>query len=136
MRDAIGLGGRGVAPEFFELIEIPDFGAEKVHQDVAGIDQDPVAMLLSFDRDAFHTGFLEPRDEVLSHRADMPTGAAGCDDHPVGDSGLATQVNGDDVDCLIVVERFFNCGEEGVLLVMPSIVRRYDFFLAACFKAR
>ena len=65
--------------------------------DVAGIDQHPVAMGKAFDASASEAFVLELPDEVIGNGADMPLRAPRGYDHLVADRGLALDVDGDDV---------------------------------------
>src|SRR5210317_1986696 len=91
MRIARGSAGGGarlahirrcrVAPEFLELVEIADFGSEQVYEDVAGVDQDPVAMAFALDRYAAYAGVLEAAADMVGHRAHLSVRLARCNDH-------------------------------------------------------
>ena len=52
---------------------------------------------------------LSLTDQLIGDRADMAIGAAGGNDHTVGESGLAVEIDGDDVFRLGV----FKLGENG-----------------------
>ena len=58
---------------------------------------------------------LEPFDELVGDGADMTVGAAGSDDHFIGDDGFAIQIDGDDVLGLGIFELAENGGEERAL---------------------
>ena len=64
--------------------------------DIAAIDQDPVAGLQSFGAGR-RIAVLERRDDALRQRSDMDVGAAGGDNHDIREGGFAVQVDGDDV---------------------------------------
>ena len=92
------------APHLLEIVEVADFRAEDVDDDVARIDQHPVAMRHAFDVKVLHAGIAELLEHVVRDRADMTVGAAGGHHHGVGDRGFAGEVDGDDVLGLHVVE--------------------------------
>ncbi len=85
------------APHFFEVVELPDFGPEDVDDDVGAVDQDPVAIAQAFDARRLVALAFEGADYAFGDRPDMGAGAAGGDNHDVGEGGFAVQVDGDDV---------------------------------------
>lgn len=76
--------------------------------DIARIDQHPVAQLLPFDVDEGESGFLEFLGHVVGQRADMAVGKARRNNHAVGKAAFSDEINGNDVFCFIVIERFFD----------------------------
>ena len=98
--------GRGPhrGPHLLEAVEAANLRAEDMDDDVARIDQDPVAVRQAFDVNALHAGFAEFLHHILRDRADMPVGPAGRDDHVVCDGGFAAKVDGECVLRLHVVE--------------------------------
>jgi hypothetical protein len=75
-----------------------------MHDDIADIDQHPVAGRQAFDLGLAVAGFLERADDVIGQGADMAVRAARRDDEGVGDRGLALQVDADDILRLVVIE--------------------------------
>ena len=51
------LHGRAIAPEFFQIVQIADRRSHYVGDDIAKIDQHPVANLLTFAADRFDALF-------------------------------------------------------------------------------
>src|SRR5262249_42189701 len=112
-RDA--LVGSVIGPELFEIVEAPDFRPEDVDDDVAGIDQHPIGVGQAFDLQIPAPVMLEPFDQLVGNGADMTVGAAGSDDHFIGDDGLPIEIDGYDVLGLGILELAENGGEERVL---------------------
>ncbi len=81
-----------------------------MHYDVTGIHNDPVALVGAFQPDIAMPLFFQALLEFFGKGGDLGGGAAGGDDHIVGDTGLAAQVEGFDVFRLVSVQRFFNKG--------------------------
>ena len=80
--------------------------------DVAAVDQHPVAGGGALDPDLRDAGGLELHLQMLGHGAQLPRGAAGGDDHEVGDAGFTGEVDGDHIFGLVVVERFLDQAEK------------------------
>jgi len=92
------------APHFLQIIELPNFGPENVDDDIARIDQNPIAVLLPLDpRGALAP--LECTDQPFSDGSDVNVGAPRRDDHGVGKRGFSVQINGDDVFGFRVIKR-------------------------------
>ena len=72
--------------------------------DVAAIDQHPVASRQAFDLGLAMAGVLERAHDVVGQGADVTVRTARRDDQRVGDRGLALQVDTDDILGLVVVE--------------------------------
>lgn len=77
-----------------------------MNDEIAGVDQHPVAGGKSLDPGSPVAGVLEGAQDVVGDGADMPVRAAGSDDKGVGDGTLASKVDEDDVLGLLVVEAF------------------------------
>jgi hypothetical protein len=75
-----------------------------VDDDVAGVDQHPVAVGQALDAGAAVTGILERAQQVIGHRPDVALRTAGRDDHPVGDGAFVLEVDEDDVLGFLVVQ--------------------------------
>ena len=104
MSDRHPLIGRQGRPEFFQIVEGSDLGPEQMHHDVAGVDQDPVALRHAFDPQIAETLRLKPVDELIGNGRDMAVRAAGGDDHLIGESALAVKIDRGDVFGLGVIE--------------------------------
>ncbi len=91
-------------PHLLEIVEGADFGAEHVDDDVAGVDQYPVAMGHAFDPRVRHTGLGEVFQHAIGDRADMPVRPARGHYHAVRDRRFAGEIDGDGVLGLHVVE--------------------------------
>ena len=70
MRDVFGRPVR--RPHFLEVIELAHLGPKHVHNDVAGVDQNPVAGFLALNAHAAETLFFEFALELVGDRANMP----------------------------------------------------------------
>ena len=74
--------------------------------DIAGIDQHPVATGEALDAGTAMSGFLEGAQQMIGQRTDMPLGPPGSDDHHIGHGRFATQINSDDVFSLVIIQSF------------------------------
>jgi hypothetical protein len=72
---------------------------------ITAINQNPVAVFRPFDGDPLHADLLQFFAEMIGHRAYLANAVAGGDHHEIGDAALARQVDGGDVDGLVVIER-------------------------------
>ncbi len=79
-----------------------------MHDDVAGVDQHPVALRQSLDGNPFEAAFLESLPEVFCNGADLALRGAAGDDQEIGDVGLAGETDDDDVSRLVVIQGFFH----------------------------
>ena len=75
-----------------------------VDDDVAGVDQHPLAGLLAFDADDRRAGLLELVADVVRERPDLPVRIGARDDEGVGDGGELADVEDRDVVRLDVLE--------------------------------
>ncbi len=91
-------------PHAFEIVVAPHFGAEQMHDHVAGIDQNPIALRQAFDTHAREPPLLQTAREILGERRDMATGAPCPDDDRIAQRRAAGEVDRDDVFSLVVVE--------------------------------
>ncbi len=98
------------APHFLKIVELPDFRAEDMDDDIARVDQHPVAMRQSLDPPYGDADLFQGPDHAVGDRTNMCAGAAGSDDHHVGDRGFAMQVDRDDVFGL----RIFETGQDAL----------------------
>jgi len=76
---------------------------------IASIDQYPIGVRQAFDLEIALARLLQLNRQLIGDRADMPVRAAGGNDHPVRESGLAVEIDGDDVLRLGI----FKLGENG-----------------------
>jgi hypothetical protein len=104
MSDRHPLIGRQGRPEFFQIVEGSDLGPEQMHHDIAGVDQYPVALRHALDPQIAETLRLKPLDQLVGNGRDMAVGAAGGDDHLIGESALAVKIDRGDVFGLGVIE--------------------------------
>src|SRR6185295_2388476 len=87
------VGGRRLArpvrrPHLLEVIKLTDLVAEHVHDDVAGVEQDPVARLKPLDAYTTEAVVLQFASDLLGDRSDVPVRPAGGDHHEVTDGRL------------------------------------------------
>ena len=61
----------GNAPHFLNVIEFPNFRTEQVDDDISGVNQNPVALSLTFNRQGANPTFLDFYTEMVSHCTDM-----------------------------------------------------------------
>ena len=83
---------------------------------IARIDQNPIGVGQTFDFDVALACLLELDRQLIGDRADMPVRAAGGNNHPVGESSLAVEIDGDDIFRLGVFKLGDNGFEERGLL--------------------
>ncbi len=72
--------------------------------DVACVDQHPVAMGQALDLGLAVSGIFEGAQQMVGNGADMPAGASGRDDDAVGERAFAFQIDEHDVDGLFVIQ--------------------------------
>lgn len=114
----------------------PRFGLEQMDDDVPAVDQNPIALIGSFDADALQAFGFEFFDEVFGHRLDVAGRHAGGDDHVVRDGGASGEIDDDRVGRLVVVQGFFDefenrlWGADG--LALGSGDRRSPGFEVTC----
>src|SRR5262249_28368450 len=84
-------------PHLLELIEGAHFRSEYMHDDIAGVDQDPVAMRHAFDAHVADAGLVQVFDQAISDRAHLPIGPSGGHNQEVGERAFAGEIDGDDV---------------------------------------
>ncbi|OJU56427.1 MAG: hypothetical protein BGO00_11360 [Alphaproteobacteria bacterium 62-8] len=77
-----------------------------MHDDIARIDQNPVALLQAIDRASAVTGFLQAPRQMFGGGGDMARRTAGGDDQRIGQRRAAFKIDRDDVFRLVVVQRF------------------------------
>ena len=113
------------APHLLEVVETTHLGTENVDQDVACIDQHPVAGRHALDPRISEAPVLELLDHAIGNRTHMAVRAAGCHEHGVCDGGFACEVQLDRVFGLhvlkasqgdgpdILIKRSIRSGERG-----------------------
>ena len=74
-----------------------------MNDDVARIDQHPIAMRHAFDAGR-NAGFVQILDDPVGHRSDMALRPAGGHDHVVADRRFIAKIDGEDVLRLHIVE--------------------------------
>src|SRR5215470_6332547 len=126
--DGPNLVGGGIAralgrPHLFEIVELPHLRPEHVHDDVAGVNQDPVALRLALNAGAPIARVLELVLELLGDRAHMPVGAAGGDHHVVADGGLPFDIDRHNVLGFCFIERRRDDRQKG----LRAVFRRHEF---------
>jgi hypothetical protein len=87
-------------PHLFDVVELPDFRAENMDDDIASINQHPVAGRQTFDPGIAEVGVLEFADQPIADGCDMAARPAGGDNHMVAQRRFACDVDGYDVFCL------------------------------------
>lgn len=58
-------GGWFHAPQFFELVKLPDLGPKNVNNNVTGVDEHPIAMGQAFHATAPESLVFEASDQVI-----------------------------------------------------------------------
>lgn len=106
-RSGVRLQGRrqGDRPHLFQVVTLADLGSEDVDDDIAQIDQDPVALDLTFDADGPAAFVPQGSQQPVGKRQHLPWRGAAGNDHPVCDVGFAGQVDIDDILGLAVFKR-------------------------------
>ncbi len=99
-------------PHFFQFIEIPYFGAEHMNNYVTRVDQHPVGLPQPFDLGCAETGIFDFFHQMVSNGAYLSARSTAGDQHIITKTGLAFEIDGDDVDCLVIVERILNDGQQ------------------------
>src|SRR5215475_15352998 len=91
-------------PHLLDLIEVAHFRPEHMHDDIAGIDQDPITMRHALDANVADTGFVQVLEQTVSDRAHLPIGPPGGHNQEVGERALAGEIDGDSVLSLHIVD--------------------------------
>lgn len=82
--------------------------------DVARIDQHPVAALFALDIDIFVTGGTELLGDVVGHARHMTLRATGGHHHQIGKTGFSVKVDDRDGFTFVIVEGGHNQGLQKV----------------------
>ena len=91
-------------PHAFEIVIGANFRTENMDDDIARIDEHPIARSETVDRPCAITRFLESAGEVFGNRADMPLRPAIGDDDPVCERRATRKLDCHHVFRLVVVE--------------------------------
>ena len=83
-----------------------------MHDNIACVDQHPIARILAFGLGNHPEFLLDPVRQLFSHCRHLTARTTGCDDHIITDLGLAAQIDLHDVLALIVIKRFQNSRQE------------------------
>lgn len=84
--------GNGI-PHFLEIVEVADFRAKEMNDDVACIDENPIVCRDTLDLGRAVPGVLEVTQQPISHRAYMAVRTAICDDHMIRNRGFSGDVD-------------------------------------------
>src|SRR6185436_1768319 len=103
---SIDKANRLAAPDFLEVVEVAHRGMHDVHDDVAEVDQHPLARLLAFDAVYARAELADALLHAVRQRSDLPIGVAARDHHALEHRGHACGVEDQDVAALDVLERF------------------------------
>ena len=104
------------APHLFQIVEAAHFRSEEMDDDVARVDQNPVATLRAFGRDAQDALILQLLAQMVGHGADLPGRAAGGNHHEVCDAGFVGEFDDDDVVRLVVLQGRLDNGKQAPAL--------------------
>jgi len=74
-----------------------------MHNDVTGINQNPIALIGAFCLCTYADG-LKIVDNVIRHRTDLAGRSARSNNHVICDGGFANKFDVDDVESFIVLE--------------------------------
>jgi len=96
-----------------------------MHNYVAGIDQDPIALAHTLDPDAGTARFLHVLDQVVGNRADMALRPAAGHDHVIAYRGFAGEIDND----AVLGFQIFKTGEDGAERLLGTWVPGDDFGL-------
>lgn len=96
-------GRLAACPHLLQIIEGADLGPENMDDDIARIDEHPVAMRRALDARR-KTGLVEVLHDPVGDRSDMTIRSAGGHDHVVGDGGLAAKIQSEGVLGLHVIK--------------------------------
>ena len=120
-------------PEFLEVVETPHLGAKQVDNDIARINENPIALRNSLDAKMAEARRLQLLDELIGDGGHMPVRPAIGYHHLIGKGSLAVQIDGGDLLRLGIVETGEKCGQElrGILAFGRMILGRSAFSGAA-----
>src|SRR6185503_13447347 len=112
-------------PHLFKIVEGPNFRPEDMHDDVAGVDQHPVALPHALDTDAGTTRVFQVLDQVVGDSADMTLRPAAGHDHVIANRGFSGEIDND----AVLGFHVFETGEDGAERLLGTWVPGYDFEL-------
>src|SRR5262249_30176257 len=80
-------------PHLLEVIERAHLGSEDVHDNVAGIEQHPIALWPALDAHPAVSGLFELALDLLGDGSDVPIGATRSDHHVVADGRFPPNID-------------------------------------------
>src|SRR4029079_6169816 len=84
-------------PHLFQIVEGANLGPEDMHDNVSGIDEDPVSLPHSLDADAGTAASLDVLHEVVGPGAHVTLRSAARHDHVIAYGGFAGEIDDDAV---------------------------------------
>lgn len=93
-----------------------------MHDDIAGIDQHPIASPLAFDSGRLAASLLELHVQMIGHGANLTLRAPARDDHEICNAGFSGEFDDDDIFCLIIVKRGFHSFDQTPTMREPWIL--------------
>jgi hypothetical protein len=87
-------------PHLFDVVELPDFRAENMDDDIASINEHPVSVRQTLNPRIAETGVLEFADQSIADGCDMAARPAGGNNHMVAQRRFTRDVDGYDIFCL------------------------------------
>src|SRR5215831_6530725 len=109
-------------PHLLEVIELAYLGPEDVHDDVAGIEQHPVALRSAFDAHPTVSGLFKLALDLLGDGSDVPIRAARSDHHVVADGRFPPNIDHHHVLGFGIIQPESDVSEEGF-----RVVRGHEF---------
>src|SRR5688572_790736 len=96
---------RPAAPDLLEVVEVAHRRMHDVHDDVAQVDEHPLAARLAFDAVDARAELAHPLLDAVGKRLHLAVGVAAGDHHALEHRGQPRGVEDDDVVALHVLER-------------------------------
>src|SRR5690606_270925 len=93
-------------PHLLDIVEGTGFRMEDVDDDVAGVDQHPIAMRQAFNADIATACRLEVVEQPIGDGADMALRSARGNDHEIAENGFADEIDRNDVLSFCLFEAF------------------------------
>ncbi len=87
-----------------------------MYDDIARVDQHPVAAIFSLDRKHRLSGFFQRIGDIVGKGGDMALRAATCDKHAIRKAALGCKIEHGDILGLVILQRV---GDEGALFIEP-----------------
>lgn len=94
-----------IAPEPLDIVETARVGLESVHDDIACINQHPLAGAHAFDLRRAEAAVFQRLHNPFGDRTDMPIRSSGRDHHVIGERRFSGKIDGQDILGLGVVQR-------------------------------